>query len=266
MDVSDCAMDVSGPAEAGDGADEDEAPAGWAAGASTPCARSETRRKSLVLPPRVQLRGFQPLIQVYYEDRQMWWSMPEDKSQELHNKYLGNEVHVEYSWSYPSSTANKRQKIGHRSEYELNFRSQEQRNKETSYIRKFCVRWKAEHQEERVLQRPAGYHPIVQVFYEEQSMWWNMPADISEELYNKCVRDKEVNKYPYTWEYDDTRTKKLGTRRDKDGKLTQFSDYIMDFESFQQINNDTKRSRAFRIVFEETCASRRRFAEGRLEK
>ena len=185
----------------------------------------------------------------------MWWSMSEDKSQELHNRYLGNEVVVKYSWLY---------KKGLHSEYELDFRTNKQKNTKTQWTRDFCVRWKAERKEERLPR--CRYNAIVQVFYKEQSMWWDLPADRYEDLYNKCVHDKKINRYPYTWEYDDTRTKKLGTRRDKDGKLTQFSDYIMDFESFQQINNDTKRSRAFRIVFEETCASRRRFAEGRLEK
>ena len=98
-------------------------------------------------------------------------------------------------------------------------------------------------------QPPEGYHAVAQVHYGD-GMWWDMPAETSEELYTAY---KTCSEYKYEWDYVDSApqgTQKLGTRRDGRGRRTSKSDYTMDLKSLVQINEATRMKREIRIVFE----------------
>ena len=87
-----------------------------------------------------------------------------------------------------------------------------------------------------------GKVPIIEVAF-RNGMWWALPQDMSQQLYDKYqAREVEIG---YTWDWGESRT---GSWR-PDDEETSINRYLLDFEEGIQRNIDNNRQRTMRIVW-----------------
>ena len=87
-----------------------------------------------------------------------------------------------------------------------------------------------------------GKVPIIEVAF-QHGMWWALPQDLSQQLYEK-YQAREVD-IVYTWDWGDSR---IGSWK-PDGEETNINRYLLDFEEGIQRNIDNNRQRTMRIVW-----------------
>ena len=83
--------------------------------------------------------------------------------------------------------------------------------------------------------------PIFEVAF-KKGMWWSIPADISQQMYEKYAKNEDVG---YTWDWGNTRP---GSWKSQ-GQETTINLYTIDFRSWQQRNIDNGRVRSVRLVW-----------------
>ena len=91
------------------------------------------------------------------------------------------------------------------------------------------------------LQR-AAYTPIIEIAF-RNGTWWQVPAPMSQNLYDRCIAN-EIN-IGYTWDWGDSRTGSWSP----DGEETAINRYLLDFNRMEQTNIDNNRKRSFRIAW-----------------
>ena len=108
--------------------------------------------ENIVSPPRYA--QLVPRIQVLdNKDKNLWWQLPDDKSEELYEKGLIN-VRVKYTWHWQNPKKSVHQK---QSRYELNFASYEQVNLVTKLTRPFQIVWLSPSNESSVARQSEQY-------------------------------------------------------------------------------------------------------------
>ena len=83
--------------------------------------------------------------------------------------------------------------------------------------------------------------PIFEVAF-KNGMWWSIPADISQEMYEKYKNNEDV---AYTWDWGNSR---YGSW-EPDGEMTSINRYVIDFQTWEQRNLDNDRRRSVRLVW-----------------
>ena len=83
--------------------------------------------------------------------------------------------------------------------------------------------------------------PIFEVAF-HKGMWWSMPAELSQQIYEKYRNNEDVG---YTWDWGESR---VGSW-ELDGEETSISRYVVDFETWEQRNIDNHRRRSVRFVW-----------------
>ena len=83
--------------------------------------------------------------------------------------------------------------------------------------------------------------PIFEVAF-KNGMWWSIPADMSEAIYEKYINDEDAC---YTWDWGGSRP---GSWR-PEGEETSINRYIINFETWEQRNLDNDRRRSVRLVW-----------------
>ena len=73
-------------------------------------------------------------------------------------------------------------------------------------------------------------------------MWWSIPAEISQQVYQNYLNNQDVN---YTFDWGQTRP---GSWR-PEGEETSINRYTIDFTVWEQVNIDNDRRRSVRLVF-----------------
>ena len=86
--------------------------------------------------------------------------------------------------------------------------------------------------------------PIFEVAF-KNGMWWAIPADMSEAIYEKYINDEDAG---FTWDWGSSRA---GSWRPEGGE-TSINRYIIDFETWEQRNIDTDRRRSVRVAWAAT--------------
>ena len=89
---------------------------------------------------------------------------------------------------------------------------------------------------------------IIEICYNDHhtNMWWALSAELSEDLLRQFRLIKSGQRFVYfNWEWPQW---KEGTAKGLDGKPTNFSSYLLDFDTMTQRNIDTGFERKFRIV------------------
>ena len=87
--------------------------------------------------------------------------------------------------------------------------------------------------------RPAmeGLVPVVEVELEEH-VYWSMPLALSAQIYNEMLQPVVAHWHlGYTWQWG------------RDGELASWNRYLIDVETMTQVNVDTHRKRAIRVVW-----------------
>ena len=84
--------------------------------------------------------------------------------------------------------------------------------------------------------------PIIEVAF-EHGMWWALPQDVSQALYDKHRAGEVDIGYTYDWG-----TQRIGSWK-PDDKETSINRYLLDFEAGIQRNIDNNRHRTMRIVW-----------------
>ena len=97
-----------------------------------------------------------------------------------------------------------------------------------------------------------GKVPVIEVAF-SNGMWWALPQDMSQKLYDKYRAD-EVN-IGYTWDWGDSR---IGSWK-HDDEDTSINRYLLDFEAGIQRNIDNNRHRTMRIVWVDPSSTRPRW-------
>ena len=83
--------------------------------------------------------------------------------------------------------------------------------------------------------------PIFEVAF-KNGMWWSIPADISQQMYEKYENNEDVG---YTWDWGDS---PYGSWQ-PDGEQTSINRYVIDFTTWEQRNVDNDRRRSVRLVW-----------------
>ena len=89
---------------------------------------------------------------------------------------------------------------------------------------------------------------IIEICYNDryENMWWALSAELSEDLLRQFRLIKSGPKFVYfNWEWPQW---KEGTAKGLDGKPSNFSSYLLDFDTMTQRNIDTGFERKFRVV------------------
>ena len=82
--------------------------------------------------------------------------------------------------------------------------------------------------------------PIFEVAF-QKGMWWSMPAELSQQIYEKYRNNEDVG---YTWDWGESR---VGSW-ELDGDETSINRYGIHFETWEQRNIDNHRRRSVRFV------------------
>ena len=83
--------------------------------------------------------------------------------------------------------------------------------------------------------------PIIEVAF-KKDMWWSMSAGTSAQIYQKYVNGKDV---VYTWDWGASRPGSFAPA----GEHTSINRYLIDFQTWEQVNIDNGRRRSVRLVF-----------------
>ena len=89
---------------------------------------------------------------------------------------------------------------------------------------------------------------IIEICYNDRydDMWWALTAEKSEDLLRQFRLIKDGKKWIYfNWKWPQG---KDGTAKGPDGKPTNVSSYLLDFDTMTQRNIDTAFERKFRVV------------------
>ena len=89
---------------------------------------------------------------------------------------------------------------------------------------------------------PVGKGPIIEVAF-KNGMWWALPQEMSQGLYDKYRAGEED--IGYTWDWG---TQRSGSWK-PDDEETSINRYLLDFEAGIQRNIDNNRHRTMRIVW-----------------
>ena len=84
--------------------------------------------------------------------------------------------------------------------------------------------------------------PVIEIAF-KNGMWWALPQEMSQALYDKHLA-KETN-IGYTWAWGDSRS---GSWK-PDDEETSINRYLIDFEAGIQRNIDNNRHRTMRVVW-----------------
>ena len=84
--------------------------------------------------------------------------------------------------------------------------------------------------------------PVIEIAF-KNGMWWALPQEMSQELYNKYLAN-EID-IGYTWDWGDSR---IGSWEPEDEETT-INRYLIDFEAGIQRNIDNNRHRTMRVVW-----------------
>ena len=87
-----------------------------------------------------------------------------------------------------------------------------------------------------------GKRPIIEIAF-RNGMWWSLPQDMSQRLYDKYVASE--SDIGYTWDWGPSRT---GSWSPQD-EGTSINRYLLDFKRMEQTNIDNHRMRSFGIVW-----------------
>ena len=87
-----------------------------------------------------------------------------------------------------------------------------------------------------------GKRPIIEIAF-RNGMWWSLPQDMSQRLYDKYVASE--SDIGYAWDWGPSRT---GSWSPQDEE-TSINRYLLDFKRMEQTNIDNHRKRSFRIVW-----------------
>ena len=82
---------------------------------------------------------------------------------------------------------------------------------------------------------------IIEVAF-KKNMWWSMPAEMSVQIYQMHLNGKDV---VYTLEWGASRTGSFAPA----GELSSINRYMIDFQTWEQVNIDNGRRRSVRLVF-----------------
>ena len=97
-----------------------------------------------------------------------------------------------------------------------------------------------------------GKVTIIEVAF-RNGMWWAIPQDMSQKLYDKYqAREVDIG---YTWDWGESRS---GSWR-PDDEETSINRYLLDFEEGIQRNIDNNRHRTMRIVWVDPSSTRPRW-------
>ena len=84
--------------------------------------------------------------------------------------------------------------------------------------------------------------PLIEVAF-KNGMWWALPLELSQALYNKYLA--EETDIGYTWDWGNSRK---GSWKPEDEETT-INRYLIDFEAGIQRNIDNNRHRTMRVVW-----------------
>ena len=84
--------------------------------------------------------------------------------------------------------------------------------------------------------------PVIEIAF-KHGMWWSLPQEVSQQLYNKYVANE--SDIGYTWDWGDSRAGSWS----HEGKETSINRYLLDFALMEQTNIDNNRKRSFRIAW-----------------
>ena len=84
--------------------------------------------------------------------------------------------------------------------------------------------------------------PIFEVAL-KKGMWWSIPADLSQQIYELYRTNEEMVSYTWDW-----KTSRVGSF-ELDGEPTSINRYIIDFKTWEQRNLDNDRRRSVRLVW-----------------
>ena len=84
--------------------------------------------------------------------------------------------------------------------------------------------------------------PVIEIAF-KNGMWWALPQEMSQALYDKYVANE--TDIGYTWDWGSSRT---GSWKSEDEE-TSINRYLIDFEAGLQRNIDNNRHRTVRVVW-----------------
>ena len=88
----------------------------------------------------------------------------------------------------------------------------------------------------------AGKVPVTEIALKHE-MWWALPQEMSQALYDKYLANE--TDIGYTWDWGDSRS---GSWKPDDEETT-INRYLIDFEAGLQRNIDNNRHRTMRVVW-----------------
>ena len=84
--------------------------------------------------------------------------------------------------------------------------------------------------------------PVIEIAF-KNGMWWALPQEMSQALYDKYLANE--TDIGYTWDWGDSRS---GSWKPDDEETT-INRYLIDFEAGLQRNIDNNRHRTMRVVW-----------------
>ena len=84
--------------------------------------------------------------------------------------------------------------------------------------------------------------PVIEIAF-KNGMWWALPQDMSQQLYDRYLANE--TDIGYTWDWGDSRS---GSWK-PDDEETSINRYLIDFEAGLQRNIDNNRHRTMRVVW-----------------
>ena len=84
--------------------------------------------------------------------------------------------------------------------------------------------------------------PVIEIAF-KNGMWWALPQEMSQALYDKYLANE--TDIVYTWDWGDSRS---GSWKPDDEETT-INRYLVDFEAGLQRNIDNNRHRTMRVVW-----------------
>ena len=84
--------------------------------------------------------------------------------------------------------------------------------------------------------------PVIEIAF-KNGMWWALPQDMSQQLYDRYLANE--TDIGYTWDWGDSRS---GSWKPNDEE-TSINRYLIDFEAGLQRNIDNNRHRTMRVVW-----------------
>ena len=84
--------------------------------------------------------------------------------------------------------------------------------------------------------------PVIEIAF-KNGMWWALPQEMSQALYDKYLANE--TDIGYTWDWGDSRS---GSWK-HDDEETSINRYLIDFEAGLQRNIDNNRHRTMRVVW-----------------